>query len=80
MLVAVSTNPATATATASRFAALSKSWTLCLCAVRTRLQPTLDIRKHGKIVLLSAGAPQPNCTVVMLVESDVRGGIDGILP
>jgi hypothetical protein len=80
MLVAVTTNPETGMATASHAAALSRPWALCLALVRTRTPPTLDPEKPGNTESASACIPQPNCTMVMLVESDVRGGIGGILP
>jgi len=80
MMVAAPTNTVTGAATASRSAALCKPWAFCLFAVRARVRQALATQKHRKVAPTSSGSPQPNSTVIMLVESDIRGGSHGVLP
>lgn len=70
----------TGTASARCSAAVSKSWAFCLFAVRASVQQAVAMQKHSHIVPPSVWTPQPNSTIVMLVESDVRKGSRGILP
>jgi hypothetical protein len=51
-----------------------------LTSIGRKLLLVAPMEKHYKILPTSSAGPQPASTFVMLVESDVRGGIRGILP
>jgi hypothetical protein len=56
----------------SSFSFLASIWQKMLQAVRTG--------KRHKVPYAGGTAPQPASSCVMLVESDIRGGVRGILP
>jgi hypothetical protein len=80
MMVAATAHTVIGIIIARRVAEFFRAWAFCLCVLRTRVQQALALQKHRKTPSTVASSPQPNSTVVMLVESDVRGGSHGILP
>ena len=78
---AATTSTVPGTASASRPATVfSRPWAFCLFAVRASVQQALAMHKHHGMVPAGVGVPQPNSTIVMLVESDVSLGSRSLVP